>query len=87
MINQPEDAQTPVTLWSRKNERGEYEHNHLDDGHCEAGTERPRPKTDAHKSAWNKGQWAYEHAWLDGGLPPRVMRDAAEHGRYLASRA
>lgn len=53
----------PVTLWERKNARGEWEHNHLSDGH-EQG-ERPVPKHPNHVRAWRGGEWRRRHAWLN----------------------
>jgi len=53
----------PVTLWSRKNQSGGFDFNHLSDGH-EAG-QRPAPKHPNHVKAWAGGEWGFEHAWLD----------------------
>lgn len=64
---------TPVTLWSRKNEKGEWEFNHLEDGHVPPDTAKPTPKHENHKSAWKKGEWQYVHAHLTGDVPPRVV--------------
>ena len=59
----------PVTLWSRQNQRGVFEFNHLDDGHVCA--DQPPPKPPNHINGWAGGRWAFEHAWIDAG---RVLR-------------
>lgn len=53
----------PVTLWHRKGQDGQFEFNHLDDGHA-AGA-RPAPKHPNQVTAWSGGEWIAEHAWLD----------------------
>jgi hypothetical protein len=65
----------PITRWSRKNEKDVFEHNHIEDGHCAVGTQRPAPKTPEHKSSWGKGQWFFEHLWLSRDIPPKVSHD------------
>lgn len=57
---------TPITLWSRKNERGVFEHNHLEDGH--AVCQMPAPKHPTHIRAWAGGEWRKTHALLDAGV-------------------
>jgi hypothetical protein len=52
----------PVTLWYRKNDKGEYEFNHLEDDHCI--TSNPTPKTTIHEKVW-KGKWKSTHAYLN----------------------
>ena len=69
----------PVTLWSRQNQRGAFEFNHLDDGH--ASGERPTPKHQNHGKAWAGGKWAFEHAWIAAG---RVSRLANAGGKPLS---
>ena len=66
----------PVTLWSRQNQRGAFEFNHLDDGH--ASGERPAPKHPNHVKAWAGGRWAFEHAWLDAGRVSRLANAEAQ---------
>jgi len=63
----------PVTLWSRKNEKGQWEFNHLEDGHVPEGTTKPTPKHENHKSAWRKGEWMSSAAYLTADIPPRVV--------------
>lgn len=63
----------PVTLWSRKTEKEEWEFNHLEDGHVADGVLRPTPKHDNHKSAWRKGDWLARRAFLSKDVPPRVV--------------
>jgi hypothetical protein len=65
---------TPVTLWSRQNEKGGWDHNHLEMGHVPEGTARPTPVHESHKSAWRKGAWQAERAYLTADKPPRVVR-------------
>lgn len=62
-----------VTSWSRKNEKGEWEFNHLEDGHVPAGTVKPTPKHENHKSTWRKGEWAAKPVYLTADIPPRVV--------------
>ena len=68
----PDGAASPVTLWFREGDKG-FEFNHLEDGHVES--DRPTPKVPSHKAAWAKGTWVSEHAWLDAGIPPKVLHD------------
>ena len=63
----------PVTLWSRKNEQGDWEFNHLEDGHIADDAERPTPKHENHKTAWRKGAWHAHRAFLSADVPPRVI--------------
>lgn len=60
----------PITVWSRKNADGEYEHNHIEDGH--ATTKLPKPKCDNHVKAWAKGDWKAEHAHIIHTVPKVV---------------
>lgn len=60
---------TLATLWYRET-KGEYEFNHLEDGHCENNA--PTPKCDAHKRAWN-GKWKKEFVYLTDAIPPKVI--------------
>jgi hypothetical protein len=83
MLNKMAGAVSPITLWYRKSEKNVYEYNHLEEGHCKEGVERPAPKTEAHKSAWSKGQWAHEHAFFDSSVPPKVLNDPREHIRGM----
>lgn len=71
--NTPQEL-TPVTLWSRKNEKKEWEYNHLEDGHVPEGTQRPTPKHANHKSSWKSGDWQPERAYLNTDTPPKVVR-------------
>ena len=63
---------TEVTLWFRMNEKGEWMMNHLENGHCLNAL--PTPKVPSHKTAWGKGTWAKEYAWLSESVPPKVLR-------------
>jgi hypothetical protein len=82
----PVGAVAPITLWFRKNEKSQFEHNHVEEGHCADATTHPAPKTDAQKSAWGRGVWVYEHAWFDASLPPKVLRDDVESTRMEMSK-
>ncbi len=68
--NSPEGAATPVTLWFRLGDKG-FEFNHLEDGHTE--NDKPTPKVSSQTSAWARGVWVRERAWLDAGVPPKVL--------------
>lgn len=72
MSSIPIGAKSEITLWFRLNEKGTYEFNHVEDGHCAADT--PTPKV-PEQAAWKKGSWVKEHAWFDGSMPTKVLRD------------
>jgi hypothetical protein len=63
---------TPITLWSRKNEEGVFEHNHIENGHCDSV--RPTPKHENHKKAWAKGEWKAEFAFLQITVPTVIKQ-------------
>jgi len=63
----------PATLWSRKNDKGDWEFNHLELGHVQEGTTRPTPKHENHKTAWKRGEWHARLAYLTAELPARVV--------------
>jgi hypothetical protein len=71
-VSEHNGALTEATLWFRKNEKGVFEYNHIEDGHSLA--DKPLPKT-ANQSGWARGTWIREHVRLDGSTPPKVMRD------------
>ena len=60
-----------VTSWSRKNDKEEFEHNHLEDGH--ANSIRPTPIHENHKKAWAKGIWKAHHGYLTFDIPPKLV--------------
>jgi len=60
----------PGTLWFRLNEKGEYEYNHLEDGHCPNPT--PTPQHEAHK--WS-GKWKSEYIYLTDTIPAKVVKN------------
>jgi len=72
MSSTPAGAKSEVTLWFRMNDKGGYDFNHVEDGHCDADT--PTPKV-PEQAAWKKGKWVKEHAWFDGSMPTKVLRD------------
>lgn len=53
----------PVTLWKRKNKAGDFEFNHLEDGHI--NNAKPTPQHQNHGKAWGSGEWLAEKAWLN----------------------
>ena len=53
----------PVTLWSRMNDKKQFELNHLEDGWCTV--ERPTPKMPIHERTWAGGKWQAELVWID----------------------
>jgi hypothetical protein len=73
-----------VTIWYRLNRdkagNEVFEHNHIENGHCEG--DKPTPKHPSH-SAWARSKWRKEHAVLtsagtierdyDGWNPERTM--------------
>lgn len=63
----------PVTLWSRKNKTGCFEHNHIESGHC--STMAPSLKSRAQEKAWTGCEWLREHAWIDAEY--RVLRNGS----------
>jgi hypothetical protein len=79
----PNGAESPVTLWFREGDKG-FEFNHLEDGHAVSDT--PTPKVPSQKSAWAKGVWVRERAWLTATVPPKVLHDPQnEAARRLAT--
>lgn len=68
-----------ITMWARKNEDkqsksfGEYEHNHIEDGHVL--TIYPAPKAEVHVKPWKRGDWLPTHAFLTNDSPPKVIYD------------
>jgi hypothetical protein len=61
---------TPITIWTRKNDKGVFEHNHIEDGHVEFGPKILHPNQ---AKAWPRATWKYEHAFLSNEQPPRVL--------------
>lgn len=55
----------PITIWQRLNEKNEYEHNHIEDGHCESNF--PTIKFDSQKG-WKNGKWNKHFALLNNGI-------------------
>ena len=60
----------PVTLWYRKNETGEFEFNHLEDGH--SSFETPTIKSESQRKAW-RCEWKKEFKHLSNDIPPKVI--------------
>jgi hypothetical protein len=81
MSSIPAGAAHEITLWFRKNERGIFDFNHVEDEHCLADT--PTPKV-PEQVAWKKGKWIKEHAWFDGSTPAKVLRDPDNRNRTEA---
>jgi len=50
-----------VTSWARKNDKGEFEHNHIDDGHVVVGPKILHP---SQSKAWPRATWQFTHAYL-----------------------
>ena len=63
----------PVTLWKRKNKAGDFEFNHLEDGHT--NNAKPTPKHPCHEKAWGSGEWLAEKAWLNENGKIEVSND------------
>lgn len=63
----------PITRWHRKNEKGVFEFNHIEDGHVPTHAKLPTPKCEIHKKSWSNGVWQFSHAWLTDELPPKVI--------------
>jgi hypothetical protein len=83
----PQDAVSDVTLWYRKNSQGAYEFNHMADGHCESDALFPSATVGTTRTGWSRGEWVYEHAWLDGSSPPKVLNGENERlRRFLSQR-
>lgn len=61
------------TLWYRKNQDGEWEFNHLEDGHAEGPF--PTVKHPAHAKVWSSGAWKSEKVWLSTDKARVVTRD------------
>lgn len=68
----PVGAVSPVNLWFRRGDNG-FDYNHLEDGH--SLSDLPGPKVPTQVTAWSKGVWVREHAWLDASLPAKLLHD------------
>jgi hypothetical protein len=80
----PIGAIKPVTLWYRKGDKGDYEFNHLEDGH--STSDKPTIGNAVQVKLWSSGVWVREHAWLDAGKPPKVLHDPLnETARTIAT--
>lgn len=51
-----------ITVWERKNEQGEFEHNHIEDGHVP--TDQPLPHSPTQERAWKHAEWKRTYAYL-----------------------
>lgn len=60
----------PITLWYRKNEKGNYDYNHLEDGHC--SFEVPTMNSELQRKAW-RCEWRKEFKYLSNDIPPKVI--------------
>lgn len=59
----------PITVWKRvNNETKQYEHNHIEDGHCESSFPNPNNDIDGKpftaQSNWKNGKWEKTFAYL-----------------------
>ena len=61
----------PVTLWYRKNAKGVWEFNHIQDYYTT--DDKPTPKFDSQKKAWKGGEWRKAFAHLSTSSPPKIM--------------
>lgn len=57
----------PITVWERFNKRDDgrwiWEHNHIEDGHCNADT--PTPKFSNQAKDWKNGKWRKFFCYLN----------------------
>lgn len=54
-----------ITIWSRLNEKNQYEHNHIENGHIESNI--PTIKFDEQKG-WKNGKWKKQLGILNNGI-------------------
>jgi len=60
-----------VTLWYCKNDKGDFEFNHLEDGLSIDSI--PFAKFPSQAKAWKNGHWDRVHAQLSNDIPPKIV--------------
>ena len=57
-----DDIFEDITIWYRKNKKGQFEHNHFSYGHMKLST--PPPKHINQEKAWKSGEWSSQEALI-----------------------
>jgi hypothetical protein len=61
-----------VTIWEKQNEKGEWEHNHLDAGFVDGKFPKMKDPTYENQKGWSRGTWRKSFAYItdDDKLEP-----------------